>query len=216
MTGSSKLFIPAGFEARGFIFGAPLALALKCAFVPFRKPGKLPGLPVHLMLCLLCIATCTLCCLTFFALDFLTKSPTMRCESAFMLGQPACLPYRLGACAGETIGASYQLEYGEDRIEMHTGAISKGQRVVLIDDLIATGGTLAAGVKLMEQAGCPASAAFTPALLHKFKPCTADWSRCMQRTTCSGQLISLQALLLAQTLTLVCCTRQWCHPSMYY
>ena len=41
---------PAGFEARGFIFGAPLALALKCAFVPFRKPGKLPGMSLtHIM-----------------------------------------------------------------------------------------------------------------------------------------------------------------------
>ena len=56
-------------------------------------------------------------------------------------------------CAGETIGASYQLEYGEDRIEVHTGAIKEGQNVLLIDDLIATGGTLAAGVKLVEQVG---------------------------------------------------------------
>ena len=54
-------------------------------------------------------------------------------------------------CAGPTVGASYQLEYGEDRIEMHTGAIQEGQRVLLIDDLIATGGTLAAGIKLIEQ-----------------------------------------------------------------
>ena len=54
-------------------------------------------------------------------------------------------------CAGPAVGASYQLEYGEDRIEMHTGAIQEGQRVLLIDDLIATGGTLAAGIKLIEQ-----------------------------------------------------------------
>lgn len=82
----------AGFEARGLIFGAPLALALQCAFVPLRKPGKLPG---------------------------------------------------------ETVGEEYVLEYGKDRIEMHTGAVQKGQRVLLIDDLIATGGTMGAGIKLM-------------------------------------------------------------------
>lgn len=55
--------------------------------------------------------------------------------------------------AGETIGASYDLEYGSDRIEMHTGHIKSGQRVLLIDDLIATGGTLGAGIKLMQQVG---------------------------------------------------------------
>lgn len=57
----------------------------------------------------------------------------------------------MSICTGETIGASYQLEYGEDRIEMHKGHVARGQRVVLIDDLIATGGTLAAGIKLMVQ-----------------------------------------------------------------
>lgn len=55
---------------------------------------------------------------------------------------------------GETIGAEYELEYGSDRIEMHKEHVTKGQRVVLIDDLIATGGTMAAGVKLMNQASC--------------------------------------------------------------
>ncbi|KAL0038648.1 hypothetical protein WJX79_001425 [Trebouxia sp. C0005] len=89
-----RIDVIAGFEARGFIFGPPLALELDCAFVPLRKPGKLPG---------------------------------------------------------ETIGASYDLEYGSDRIEMHTGHINKGQRVLLIDDLVATGGTLGAGIKLMQQ-----------------------------------------------------------------
>lgn len=69
-----------------------MALALKCAFVPLRKPGKLPG---------------------------------------------------------ETISESYTLEYGSDTIEMHTGAVKEGQRVLLIDDLIATGGTMGAGIKLM-------------------------------------------------------------------
>ena len=64
-------------------------------------------------------------------------------------------------CAGPTVGASYQLEYGEDRIEMHTGAIRKGQRVLLIDDLIATGGTLAAGIKLIEEVAYFAAIAIT-------------------------------------------------------
>lgn len=69
-----------------------MALALNCAFVPLRKPGKLPG---------------------------------------------------------ETISESYNLEYGSDTIEMHVGHIKEGQRVLLLDDLIATGGTMGAGIKLM-------------------------------------------------------------------
>lgn len=88
-----------GFEARGLIFGAPIALALKCAFVPLRKPGKLPG---------------------------------------------------------ETISEKYSLEYGKDEIEMHVGAVQKGQRVLLVDDLIATGGTMAAGIKLVGARPLPA------------------------------------------------------------
>jgi adenine phosphoribosyltransferase len=86
----------AGIEARGFIFGPPLALALGAKFVPLRKPRKLPG---------------------------------------------------------PTIGVDYSLEYGTDRIEMHVGAVQAGERVVIIDDLIATGGTMGAGISLIEQAG---------------------------------------------------------------
>ena len=55
------------------------------------------------------------------------------------------------ANAGKTISAEYKLEYGSDKIEMHVEAIKKGQRVVLIDDLIATGGTMAAGIVLMNK-----------------------------------------------------------------
>eukprot|EP00898_Chlorokybus_atmophyticus_P008260 jgi/Chlat1/8435/Chrsp80S07851 len=87
-----KVDVVAGIEARGFIFGAPLALALKCSFVPLRKPGKLPG---------------------------------------------------------ETIGAEYTLEYGKDRIEMCVGSVKPGDRVLIVDDLIATGGTLAAALELI-------------------------------------------------------------------
>lgn len=52
-----------------------------------------------------------------------------------------------------TISESYALEYGTDSLHMHDDAVLKGQKVVLIDDLLATGGTLAAAAKLVEQAG---------------------------------------------------------------
>ena len=107
---TSHVLRNAGFEARGLIFGAPLALALKCAFVPLRKPGKLPG---------------------------------------------------------ETIKESYQLEYGSDTIEMHVGAIREGQRVLLVDDLIATGGTMGAGIKLMGARKQIASACHMPHVLYQ-------------------------------------------------
>jgi adenine phosphoribosyltransferase len=51
------------------------------------------------------------------------------------------------------ISQEYTLEYGTDRIEMHIGAVEKGERVLIIDDLIATGGTLEAAIKLLEQVG---------------------------------------------------------------
>jgi adenine phosphoribosyltransferase len=86
----------AAAEARGFIFGAPLALALGAGFVPIRKPGKLP------------YAT--------FALE-------------------------------------YQLEYGSDRLEVHTDAMGPGRRVLLLDDVLATGGTMRACCDLVRQAG---------------------------------------------------------------
>ena len=85
-----------GIESRGFILGAPLAMALGCSFVPVRKPKKLP-------------------------------SAVFRVE--------------------------YALEYGTDILEMHQDAIASGQRVMIIDDVIATGGTAAAAAKLVEQSG---------------------------------------------------------------
>jgi adenine phosphoribosyltransferase len=85
-----------GVESRGFLFGAPLALELGCAFVPMRKAGKLPA---------------------------------------------------------ETLSRSYSLEYGEATLEMHQDALAAGQRAVLIDDLLATGGTARAGAELIEEAG---------------------------------------------------------------
>jgi adenine phosphoribosyltransferase len=51
------------------------------------------------------------------------------------------------------IGEDYALEYGTDRVEIHTDALEKGDRVLLVDDLIATGGTAGAGIRLLERAG---------------------------------------------------------------
>ncbi len=86
----------AAAEARGFIFGAPLAYKLGIGFVPIRKPGKLPY---------------------------------------------------------DTISVSYDLEYGSDSLCMHVDAIAKGEDVLLIDDVLATGGTAEGMVKLVEKAG---------------------------------------------------------------
>lgn len=86
----------AGMEARGFIFGAAVAVDLGIGFVPVRKPGKLPV---------------------------------------------------------ATIGIDYALEYGLDRLEIDPGAIRPGRRAVLVDDLIATGGTARAAAQLLRNAG---------------------------------------------------------------
>ena len=59
-----------------------------------------------------------------------------------------------GKLPSDTVGRDYQLEYGSDRIEIHVDAIQKGDHVLLIDDLIATGGTAEAAVKLIEDMGC--------------------------------------------------------------
>jgi adenine phosphoribosyltransferase len=81
-------------EARGFIFGAPLALRLGAGFVPVRKKGKLPH---------------------------------------------------------ETIEETYALEYGQDTLQMHKDALIKGHRVLVVDDVLATGGTAAAVVRLVQK-----------------------------------------------------------------
>lgn len=91
-----KIDIVIGPEARGFLFGVPVAYALGAGFVPVRKPGKLPY---------------------------------------------------------ETIQTSYDLEYGSDVLEIHKDAIKKGQRVAIVDDLLATGGTVSAVAKLVEESG---------------------------------------------------------------
>ncbi|GAA0121580.1 MAG: adenine phosphoribosyltransferase [Clostridium argentinense] len=85
-----------GPEARGFLFGVPVAYAMGIGFIPVRKPGKLPY---------------------------------------------------------DTMKVEYDLEYGTDSLEIHKDAIKPGQRVAVIDDLLATGGTVSAVAKLVEEAG---------------------------------------------------------------
>ena len=85
-----------GTEARGFLFGAPLALALNIGFIPVRKPGKLPR---------------------------------------------------------DTYAQAYQLEYGEDILEIHQDALTSADKVLIIDDLLATGGTIEATTKLIRRLG---------------------------------------------------------------
>lgn len=86
----------AGIEARGFILGAPVAMALGAGFVPLRKLGKLPG---------------------------------------------------------PTVAVGYTLEYGEATLEVHVDALTPGERVLIVDDVVATGGTARAAVDLVRQAG---------------------------------------------------------------
>jgi adenine phosphoribosyltransferase len=66
-----------------------------------------------------------------------------------------------GKLPGETVGLNYALEYGMDRIEAQADAVQCGQRVVVVDDLLATGGTMAACIKLLRELGAivPAAAA---------------------------------------------------------
>ena len=83
-------------ESRGFIFGAAIAARFGKAFVPIRKPGKLPR---------------------------------------------------------ETISEDYDLEYGKATLHMHADAVIRGERAVVVDDLLATGGTAAAAARLVEHLG---------------------------------------------------------------
>ncbi len=71
-----------------------------------------------------------------------------------MLRKPGKLP-------GQTVGHDYALEYGTDRLEIQADAVKPGQRVVIVDDLLATGGTMAAGIALLQAVGAevPAAAA---------------------------------------------------------
>ena len=72
---------------------------------------------------------------------------------AYNLHKPFVPIRKKGKLPRETVSASYDLEYGSAEIEMHKDSIKPGQKVVLIDDLIATGGTIEAAIKLVEQLG---------------------------------------------------------------
>lgn len=72
---------------------------------------------------------------------------------AYALGKGFIPIRKKGKLPAETIGHDYELEYGTDRIEIHTDAVSRGERVLLVDDLIATGGTAEAACKLLEKMG---------------------------------------------------------------
>jgi adenine phosphoribosyltransferase len=91
-----KIDVVVGPEARGFVFGAPVAYALGVGFIPVRKPGKLPA---------------------------------------------------------DTLQFKYELEYGSDSLEIHRDSIVPGQRVLIVDDLLATGGTICSVASLIEELG---------------------------------------------------------------
>jgi len=72
---------------------------------------------------------------------------------AYRLGTGMVMARKKGKLPWKTKSASYSLEYGTDMIEIHADAIKKGQRILLVDDLLATGGTAAATAKLIEKFG---------------------------------------------------------------
>ncbi len=85
----------------------------------------------------------------------------MAAPLALKLGCGFIMLRKRGKLPGATIGHDYALEYGTDRIEIQADAVQPGQRVVIVDDLLATGGTMAAGISLLRQVGAvvPAAAA---------------------------------------------------------
>ena len=72
---------------------------------------------------------------------------------AHLLARGLLLIRKTGKLPGATVGVDYALEYGTDRVEMHADACVPGQKVLLVDDLIATGGTALAAVRLLREAG---------------------------------------------------------------
>ena len=78
---------------------------------------------------------------------------------AVKLGVGFVMLRKKGKLPGATVGLDYDLEYGVDRIEIQADAVTKGTRVVVVDDLLATGGTMAAGIRLLRQVGADVPAA---------------------------------------------------------
>src|SRR5947209_9916395 len=72
---------------------------------------------------------------------------------ALELGCGFVMLRKRGKLPGDVVGLNYALEYGEDRIEIQADAVEPGARVVILDDLLATGGTMAAGIQLLRQVG---------------------------------------------------------------
>ena len=72
---------------------------------------------------------------------------------AYILNKGLLVIRKPGKLPAETISAEYELEYGTDKLEIHIDAIEKGQKVIIMDDLIATGGTLGASIELVEKLG---------------------------------------------------------------
>jgi len=79
---------------------------------------------------------------------------------AYSLRLPLILVRKKGKLPGETLRAKFTLEYGQDEVEVHKADVRRGQRVLLMDDLIATGGTLKAAAGLLESAGAAVQAIF--------------------------------------------------------
>ena len=85
----------------------------------------------------------------------------MAAPLALKLGCGFIMIRKRGKLPGPTIGLNYALEYGEDRVEVQADAVHPGQRVVVVDDLLATGGTMAAGISLLRQVGAVVPAVAT-------------------------------------------------------
>ncbi|MGH7121812.1 MAG: adenine phosphoribosyltransferase [Acetobacteraceae bacterium] len=85
---------------------------------------------------------------------FLVSAPL-----ALKLGCGFFMLRKKGKLPGLTVGYDYALEYGTDRVEVQVDAVAPGQRVVIVDDLLATGGTMSAGITLLRHVGATVAAA---------------------------------------------------------